>query len=75
MEAGKLRHTITVQVMSATELWVDLLTCQAQVNGLSGSEYWAASAEQAQKHVDFLVRYHTLLSGCCRKPRASCFAA
>ena len=63
MEAGKLRHTITIQVMSADELWVDLLTCQAQVNGLSGSEYWAASAEQAQNNVDFTVRYTPLLSG------------
>jgi len=63
MEAGKLRHTITIQVMSADELWVDLLTCQAQVNGLSGGEYWAASAEQAQNNVDFTVRYTPLLSG------------
>ena len=63
MEAGKLRHTITIQVMSADELWVDLLTCQAQVNGLSGSEYWAASAEQAQTTVDFTVRFTPLLSG------------
>ena len=63
MEAGKLRHTITIQVMSADELWADLLTCQAQVNGLSGSEYWAASAEQAQNNVDFTVRYTPLLSG------------
>jgi len=62
MEAGKLRHTITIQVMSADELWADLLTCQAQVNGLSGSEYWAASAEQAQNNVDFTVRYTPLLS-------------
>ena len=62
MEAGKLRHTITVQVMSAAELWVDLLTCQAQVNGLSGSEYWAASTEQAQNSVDFVVRYTSALA-------------
>ena len=57
MEAGKLRHKITIQVMNEDELWVDLLTCQAQVNGLSGSEYWAASAEQAQNSVDFVIRY------------------
>ena len=63
MEAGKLRHTITIQVMNTAELWADLLTCQAQVNGLSGSEYWAASAEHAQTTVDFLVRYTPLFSG------------
>jgi len=62
MEAGKLRHKITIQVMNEEELWIDLLTCQAQVNGLSGDEYWAASAEQAQNSVDFIVRYTPLLS-------------
>lgn len=62
MEAGKLRHKITVQVMNEEELWIDLLTCQAQVNGLSGSEYWAASAEQAQNSVDFSVRYKPIVA-------------
>lgn len=62
MEAGKLRHKITIQVMNEEELWIDLLTCQAQVNGLSGSEYWAASAEQAQNSVDFVVRYTSALA-------------
>lgn len=62
MEAGKLRHKIIIQIMNEEELWVDLLTCQAQVNGLSGSEYWAASAEQAQTSVDFILRYSPLLS-------------
>ena len=62
MEAGKLRHKITIQVMNPDELWVDLLTCQAQVNGLSGNEYWAASAEQAQTTVDFVVRYASVLA-------------
>ena len=62
MEAGKLRHKITIQVMNEDELWAHLLTCQAQVNCLSGSEYWAASAEQAQNSVDFIVRYTPLLS-------------
>ena len=62
MEAGKLRHKITIQVMNEDELWANLLTCQAQVNSLSGSEYWAASVEQAQNSVDFIVRYTPLLS-------------
>ena len=62
MEAGKLRHSITIQVMDANEAWSDLVICQAQVNGLSGNEYWAASAEQAQNSVDFVVRYTTTLA-------------
>jgi len=62
MEAGKLRHSITIQVMDESETWSDLVTCQAQVNGLSGNEYWAASAEQAQNSVDFVVRYTAALA-------------
>ena len=62
MEAGKLRHSITIQVMHESETWSDLVTCQAQVNGLSGNEYWAASAEQAQNSVDFVIRYHSSLA-------------
>lgn len=57
MEAGKLRHSITIQVMDSEEVWSDWATCNAQVNGLSGNEYWAASAEQAQNSVDFVIRY------------------
>ena len=62
MEAGKLRHSITIQIMDANEAWSDLVTCQAQVNGMSGNEYWAASAEQAQNSVDFVIRYHSSLA-------------
>jgi SPP1 family predicted phage head-tail adaptor len=62
MEAGKLRHQITIQVMDTNETWSDRVSCQAQVNGLSGSEYWAASAEQAQNSVDFIVRYASVLA-------------
>jgi len=62
MEAGKLRHSITIQVMDANETWSDLVTCQAQVNGLSGNEYWAASAEQAQNSVDFIIRFYSSLA-------------
>jgi len=63
MEAGKLRHIITIQVMDNNESWSDLFSCYAQVNGLSGNEYWAASAEQAQSTVDFTVRFTSVLSG------------
>ena len=62
MEAGKLRHSITIQVLDANETWSDRVTCQAQVNGLSGNEYWAASAEQAQNSVDFAIRYTPTLA-------------
>ena len=63
MEAGKLRHIITIQVMDSNESWSDYFFCNAQVNGLSGNEYWAASTEQAQSTVDFTVRFTPMLSG------------
>lgn len=62
MEAGKLRHCIIIQVMDTNETWSDQVTCQAQVNGLSGNEYWAASAEQAQNSVDFVIRFTSTLA-------------
>ncbi len=62
MEAGKLRHSITIQVMDTDESWYDLVTCHAQVNGLSGNEYWSASSEQAQNSVDFIIRYQSSLA-------------
>ena len=62
MEAGKLRHRIIIQTMNESENWTDLVSCFAQVNGLSGNEYWAASAEQAQNTVDFVVRFSADLS-------------
>lgn len=63
MEAGKLRHIITIQVMDSQEFWSDYFSCYAQVNGLSDNEYWAASAEQAQSTVDFTVRFTPMLAG------------
>lgn len=62
MEAGKLKHRIAIQVLGEDETWSDFITCYAQVNGLSGNEYWAAAAEQAQNTVDFVVRYTAGLS-------------
>jgi SPP1 family predicted phage head-tail adaptor len=69
MEAGKLRHRITIQTMNESEIWTDLVSCFAQVNGLSGNEYWAASAEQAQNTVDFVIRYMADLS--CLVPQTT----
>lgn len=62
MEAGKLRHVITLQTLDEDENWSDFFTCFAQANGLGGKEYSAASTEQAQNTVDFTIRFVDLLS-------------
>ena len=62
MEAGKLRHIITIQILDEDEAWTDYFTCFAQANGLGGKEYHALSSEQAQENVDFLIRYVEVLA-------------
>lgn len=63
---GELRHRITIEQKTITkdellnnvEEWAEYYSCYASINGLSGSEYWAAQAQQAENTVTFLVRYH-----------------
>lgn len=54
---------VTIQTLSDDEQWVDTYCCHAQVNGLSGSAYWAARAQQAQTVVEFRTRYSKALAG------------
>lgn len=56
MQAGDYRHTITIQTRE-NEKWRDLATVHARVNSISGSEYWAAAAVQAQNTMNFDMRY------------------
>ena len=51
------RHPIIIQYMDEAEEWQDYYTCHARVNGLNGSEFWAARAVQAQNTVTFTVRF------------------
>lgn len=60
MDAGALKHPIVIEQWDEdAEDWVEkpYFSCRAYVNGLSGSEYWTASAVQAENTVDFTVRY------------------
>lgn len=65
MNAGLFKHRITIQALTATkdeegqqiQSWTDYAIAKAYVNGLSGSEYWAAQAIQAENTVVFSVRY------------------
>lgn len=65
MNSEMLRHPIVIQKYTVTKssagvetaAWQTYHTCRAYINGLSGSEYWAAKAQQAENTVVFEVRY------------------
>lgn len=65
METGTMNQRITIQRLETTvnengletEEWRDCYLCWAYVNGVSGSEFWAAHAVQAENTVVFTVRY------------------
>lgn len=65
MNAGLFKHKITIQKADfdsddegqQIKTWEDYTSCKSYVNGLSGSEYWAAGAIQAENTVVFTVRY------------------
>lgn len=66
MNAGMLNKKITIQQYISTpddigndiSDWVDFYHCWAYVNGLSGTEYFAAAAIQADNTVVFTIRYN-----------------
>lgn len=65
MEIGSLRHRVTLQKItvvrnpdgSFVEDWVDISTVWAAVSNLSGREFYAAAAVQAENTVEFTIRY------------------
>lgn len=65
MSIGEMRHRITLQKSITsinengyeTEVWEDVKTVWAAVENLSGREYFAAAAVQAQNTVKFTIRY------------------
>lgn len=65
MEIGELRHRTTLQKFSTNtnengfevENWQDYKTVWAAVTNLSGKEYYAAAAVQAENTVKFTIRY------------------
>lgn len=66
MEAGKLRHRITIQENQWTERdlagkevdnYVDLWTGRASIEPLSGREYYASAQIQAEGMTRFRIRY------------------
>lgn len=64
MNAGCRKSKITIQVNHDTVVdgneiddWKDYYSCYAYANGLSGTEFWAANALNAESIVVFEVRY------------------
>lgn len=65
MNIGKMNKRITIQKFTVTqndngfdvEEWADYKTIWASANNLFGKEFYAAKAVQAEKTVEFTVRY------------------
>lgn len=65
METGGMNQRVTLQRRETavdengfeSEVWRDYYTCWAYVNGLSGSEFWAAQSVQSEKTVVFTIRF------------------
>lgn len=69
IKIGKYRHRITIQLRETVtnhngftaDEWLNFHTCWAYVSGLSGQEFWAAQAVQAENTVNFKIRYSPYL--------------
>jgi len=66
MDAGRLRHRVTIQSVTETRdtstgaiatSWADVATVWAAVEPLSGREFLAAQANQAEVVARILIRY------------------
>jgi len=66
MRAGKLCHRITIEYQTETEdeygapvvTWVPIWQLWAQIQPLTGREYWAAQQVQAEMTHRVLTRWH-----------------
>lgn len=74
MQAGKLRHALTLERLEITqdelgqpiETWVNLGTVRASVEGVSGREFLAADASQAETTWRITTRYRADIEPACR---------
>lgn len=65
--SGRLRNRVTVQSMSTTQdavgqetiSWTDVATVWAQINPLSGRDYYTQSGEHAEITHEILMRHGT----------------
>lgn len=74
MNANELRHPIVIEKLTSgfdeignqTESWATYHPCRAAINGVSGREYTAAKAEQAESTLTFRIRYCAALKDLTR---------
>ncbi|NRF91534.1 phage head closure protein [Paenibacillus frigoriresistens] len=74
IEAGKLRHTITIKSLKptrnsygeSTQEWVDFLTIRASKEPLIGNEYFNAAAVQSLVEIKFRARYRSGITNAMR---------
>lgn len=52
---------VTDALMNVSDDWVDLYHLWAEVNGLYGAEYWAASSQGQENTIVFTVRWFSAL--------------
>lgn len=70
MNAGAYREKIIIQKKSVvsddigqqSEKWSDFFVCHAYVNNISGKEFWEAAQQNAERTVNFIVRYCSILA-------------
>lgn len=74
MKAGDLRYPITIQRQTKTTdnkgnrvtAWTNVCACNASVADVSGRDFYAAQAYQAQDVVTFGIRWRNDLDTACR---------
>ena len=74
IQAGRLRHRVTLQSKAATRdsyggetiTWVDLATVWAECLPLTGREFLAARAEVAETLIKIRIRWRADVSTTCR---------
>ena len=67
MNAGRLRHRVTIQEKSVTDnaageeiiTWSDVATVWAAIEPVRGAEFWEAQQEQAERPAKIVMRYRS----------------
>lgn len=69
-DTGRMDKRIVIQMLATeedkignqTSLWTDFHKCWANVNGVSGKEYWQARQQNEEQIISFRIRYCRKLS-------------
>lgn len=69
-DTGRMDKRIVIQMLATEEdkignqasLWTDFHKCWANVNGVSGKEYWQARQQNEEQVISFRIRYCRKLS-------------